>query len=51
MLFENLNSFHLNIRLTIELNPQSFLEPKIILNNGGVVTTQVHLKESKVAVP
>ena len=51
MLFENLNNFHLNIKLTVELNPQNFLERKIILNNGGVVTTQVYLKENKVAVP
>ena len=44
MLFENLNNFHLNIKLTVELNPQNFLERKIILKNGGVVTTQVYLK-------
>ena len=38
-LFEALNNFHPNKKLTIEVNPVKFLDTKIILNNEGVVTT------------
>ena len=50
-LFEALNDFHPNIKLTIEANPEMFLDTKIILNNNGVVTTQVYRKENKKTVP
>ena len=46
-LFEALNNFHPNIKLTIEVNSEKFLDIKIILNNDGVVATQVYRKESK----
>ena len=42
VLFEALNNFHPNIKLTIEVNPEKFLDTKILLNNEGVVTTQVY---------
>ena len=48
--FEALNNFHLNIKLTIEVNPVKLLDTKIILNDEGVVTTQVYQKENKKAV-
>ena len=51
VLFEALNNFHPNIKLTIEVNPENFLDIKILLNNEGVVTTQVYRKENKKAVP
>ena len=51
VLFEVLNNFHLNIKLTTEVNPVKFLDTKIILNNEVVVTTQIYLKENKKAVP
>ena len=51
VLFEALNNFHLNIKLTLEVNPEKFLDTKILLNNEGVVTTQVYRKENKKAVP
>ena len=51
VLFKALNNFHPNIKLTIEVNPEKFLDTKILLNNEGVVTTQVHRKENKKAVP
>ena len=51
VLFEALNNFHPNIKLTIEVNPEKFLDTKILLNNEGVVTTQVYRKENKKAVP
>ena len=49
--FEALNDFHPNIKLTIEVNLEKFLDTKIILNNDGVVTTQVYRKENKKTVP
>ena len=51
VLFEALNNFHPNIKLTIEVNPERFLDTKILLNNEVVVTTQVYRKENKKAVP
>ena len=51
ILFEALNNFNPNIKLTIEVNPEKFLNIKIILNNEGVVTTQLYRKENKKAVP
>ena len=51
VLFEALNNFHPNIKLTIEVNPEKCLDTKILLNNEGVVTTQVYRKENKKAVP
>ena len=51
VLFEALNNVHPNIKLTIEVNPEKFLDTKILLKNEGVVTTQVYRKENKKAVP
>ena len=51
VLLEALNNFHPNIKLTIGVNPVKLLDTKIILNNEGVVTTQVYRKENKKAVP
>ena len=51
VLLEALNNFHPNIKLTIEVNPLKFLDTEIIVNNEGVVTTQVYRKENKKAVP
>ena len=51
VLFEALNNFHPNIKLTVEVNPVKILDTTIILNNEGVVTTQVYRKEHKKAVP
>ena len=51
VLFETLNNFHPNIKLTIEVNPVEFLNTKVILNNEGVVTTQIYRKENKKTVP
>ena len=50
-MFETLNNFHPNIKLIIEVNPVKFLNKKVILNNEGVVATQVYRKENKKAVP
>ena len=51
VLFEALNNFHPNIKLTIEINPEKFLDTKTLLKNEGVVTTQVYQKENMKAVP
>ena len=51
VLFEALNNFHPNIKLTTEVNPEKFLNKKIILNNDGVVTTQVYRQENKKDAP
>ena len=42
VLFEALNDFHPYRKLTIEVNPEKFLDIKIILNNDDVVTTQAY---------
>ena len=34
VLFERLNSYHPNIKLTIEVNPSKFLDTKLINING-----------------
>ena len=44
VLFEGLNDFYPNVKLTKEVNSGKFLGTKIILNNEGVVTTQVYRK-------
>ena len=51
VLFEALNNFHPNIKLTVEVNPEKFLDTKILLKNEVVVTTQVYRKENKKTVP
>ena len=51
VLFEALNNFHPNKKLTIEVNPEKFLDTKILLNNEGVVTIQEYRKENNKALP
>ena len=54
VLFEALNNFHPNIKLTIEVNPVKFLDTKIILNNEGAgipKPPQVYWEENKKVVP
>ena len=45
-LFEKLNNYHPNIKLTIEVNPSKFLDTKIMIKNG-IIETSVVVKESK----
>ena len=45
ILFEVLKYFHPNIKLTIEVNSEKFLNTKIILRNIGVVTTQEYIEK------
>ena len=41
--FRNLNSYHNNIKLTLEENPRKFLDTKIIRKNN-TISTQVFAK-------
>ena len=50
-LFSNLNGFHPNIKLTIEVNPNRFLDTQIVLNQDGTVTTSVVRKETQLPIP
>ena len=46
-LFEKLNNYHPNIKLTIEVNPSKFLDTKIMIKNG-IIETSLVVKESKI---
>ena len=48
-LFQELYSNHSKIKYTIEVNPDKFLDTKIIQKNG-VVTTEVNWKDGKLPV-
>ncbi|XP_066925101.1 uncharacterized protein [Clytia hemisphaerica] len=45
-LFQSMNSYHRNIRFTIETQPTKFLDTDITLINGQVITS-VHRKQNK----
>ena len=46
-IFEKLNNYHPNIKLTIEVNPSKFLDTKIMIKHG-IIQTSVFVKESKI---
>ena len=48
-LFEELNSYNRNIKLTFEINPEKFLDTELIRENGEI-TTQVFSKSTKLLV-
>ena len=45
-LFEKLNNYHSNIKLTIEVNPSKLLDTEITIKNG-IIETSVVVRESK----
>ena len=47
--FIDLNSYHENIKLTLEINPKKFLDTEIISTNQ-VIETQVYNKGKKLSV-
>ena len=49
-LYERLNNYHPNIKLTIEVNPNKFLDTEII-DNKGAIETKVYRKTTKLPVP
>ena len=46
-LFEKLNNYPRNIKLTIEINPSKLLDTEIIIKNG-IIELSVAVKESKI---
>ena len=48
-LFQKLNSNHPNVRYTIEIKPEKFLDTKIVYNNDSI-TTEVKRNERKLPV-
>ena len=46
-LFEKLNNYHQNIKLTVEVNSSKFLDTEIMIKNGIIETSAV-VKESKI---
>ena len=49
-LYHELNNYHPNINLTIEINPKMFLDTQVITQNGKIETT-VYTKSTKVPAP
>ena len=47
-LFEKLNNYHPNIKLTMEVNTSKFLDKEVMIKNG-VIETSVIVKTSKIA--
>ena len=50
MLYDALNNCHPKIKLTIETNPQRFLDTEITHING-TIETRVHGKKTKLPIP
>ena len=46
-LYEALNKYHKNIKLTVEKSPSKFLDTRLLINNG-IYETQVYRKETKI---
>ena len=44
-LFEKLNTYHDNIKLTIEENPTKFLDTEIVRHNSAIIT-KVHTRSN-----
>ena len=49
-LYERVNNYHPNIKLTVEINPKKFLNSEII-DNEGAIETKVYRKTTKLPVP
>ena len=49
-LFQNMNSHHPNIKLTVETNPTRFLDTAFTKNLDGSVTTKVFCKTGKLPI-
>ena len=48
LLLGDLINYHQNIKLTLEVNPKRFLDTKLELQNG-ILITSVHRKETKLS--
>ena len=49
-LFQNMNSHHPNIKLTVETNPARFLDTAFSKNLDGSVTSKVYRKPKKLPI-
>ena len=49
-LYERLNNYHPNIKLTVEINPNKFLDTEII-DNKGAIEMKAYRKIRKLPVP
>ena len=49
-LYERCNNYHPNIKLTVEINPNKFMDTEIIENEGGI-ETKVYRKTTELPVP
>ena len=49
-LYERLNNYHPNIKLTVEINPNKFLDTEIT-ENESTIKTKVYRKAGKLPVP
>ena len=49
-MFSDLNSYHHDIKLTLELNPKRVLDTNLGFQNG-ILITSVHCKETKLRTP
>ena len=49
-MFNDLNNYHQNIKLTLELNPKRFLDTNLEFQKG-ILITSVHRKETKFPTP
>ena len=46
-LYEALNKYHKNVKLTVEKSSSKFLDTRFLINNG-IYETQVCMKETKI---
>ena len=46
-LYESLNKYHKNIKLTVEKSPSKFLDTRLLINNG-IYETQAYRKEIEI---
>ena len=46
-LYESLNKYHKNIKVTVGKSPSKFLDTRLLINNG-TYETQVYRKETKI---
>ena len=42
-----MNNYHKNIKLTIELNPEKFLDTRLKIKDDGYYNTEVYRKDMK----
>ena len=50
VLYDALNNYHPKIKLTIETNPQRFLDTEI-MHITGTIETRIHRKKTKLPIP